>query len=154
MIGITEFWFHGTDALFEKFDTKGLGSHFGNAEQALSSPGGKGFIKVVRLELKSLFRMADMYSWDPIDILPILEKRLNLDLYDIEFRIMMLGHKYDVPSFQEEIKDLLKSHGYDGIIYSNIMEGAGDSVIVFDSKQIEIMEVRTIKEHWNKLYKN
>jgi len=146
-------WYHGTEMNFDIFDTKGLGSHFGTAKQAARSPGGRGIIKVVKVNAVNLFRMDDLYSWNTLDLIDVLQDRLEVDLSEFQMRIYTTPTDQNFDSnellWQEEIKAIIKTHGYDGIIYSNQHEGSNneDSIIAFDSEQVKNVEVRTLSEH-------
>ncbi|MBV1920429.1 MAG: hypothetical protein KUG73_07080 [Pseudomonadales bacterium] len=141
-------WFHGTGKLFDTFDVMGFGSHFGTSDQALAAPRGREYVYEVKLAVSSPLRLNDLYSWDPYDLSVVIEELFSIDLYDFKMEIgLAQGNPEKEKVFQSQVKQIIQSNGYDGVIYSNTMEGPGDSVIAFESDQIQIVKIRSRAEH-------
>ena len=135
-------WFHGSKKKFSEFDTSGFGSHFGTLDQALSAPRGSDFIYEVDLSITNPLRLEDQYSWDPWDLCECLSELFDLDLDHLRDRIIRAQGNVDSEKvFQQEIKRVIQKLGFDGVIYQNIMEGPGSSMIAFQSDQIKILKV-------------
>lgn len=68
---------------------------------------------------------------------------LLVDLIDESYG----GEEYNL-EYKEHlfIRDWLKSKGYDAVKYKNEFEGGGESIIVFENSQIEILNKYGIKE--------
>lgn len=135
-------WFHGTNAEFEAFKRRGLGIHFGSTSQALT----RGRIRVItaKLSVKHPLRLPDLYSWYPWDVIETIEalydvKAVASDLEELRHDLM-LSHDDDQPEFYDRLIRVIKQMGYDSIIYSNTMEGDGDSIMVFDPDQILVQD--------------
>ena len=140
--------FHGTNKEFEDFNCQGLGSHFGNEQQCLRAPGGNSLIYEVELDIKHPLEIGDMYSWDCYDLTILLEERLNLDLNDLKMKIVYAqGDPEKELGFLKEIKVIIETNGFDGIKYSNIMEGPGESYIAFHPSQVKIIAKRSRANH-------
>lgn len=140
--------FHGSNASFDAFDCKGLGSHFGDEHQCLRAPGGNAYIYEVDVAITNPLLLTDMYSWDPYDVTMMLSEVFNIDLSDIEHQICLAqGDPAKDQIFLDELKRIIERHGYDGIEYDNTMEGCGRSYIAFHSGQVSIITRRTRDEH-------
>ena len=140
--------YHATAAQvdFDSFDTsKGdLGAHFGTLEQAhhvAASRLGMGeFVRIIPvwLQLKNPLRLKDVGTFHSDGIALQLEKKGMLPKGEgkrIEKEVdqnWRLRKVYD-PMLLEIIKD----HGFDGIIYANTQEESGDSYIIFDPCKIK-----------------
>lgn len=123
--------YHGTNAEFAEFEPNGLGVHFGTESQA-KERGGK-LIKA-DIELKNPFRMDDVGS--DYDIARLADELVDAGLITKEKKADLQKN-----GTVEDIKNILKENGYDGIVYKNRNEDKSnpqDSYIVFDKSQIKI----------------
>ena len=101
----------------------------------------------VYLRVENPLRMEDVGEWrDPVEIygeLPDeIRERLDTDMIDQVFDTRNQYYEMEeyfedpeVTSALDEIREAIKNAGYDGIVYANRGEGAGDSYIVFDPEQ-------------------
>ncbi len=142
--------YHATGADFSVFDTLGksdLGAHFGSMEQANHiarsgrlDRGGDAApnIMPVWISLKSPLRLKDTGTFHADGIAKQLEAKGILPRGEgkrIEKEIASnwrLRSKYD-----PIVRDAIITAGYDGVVYSNAQEGAGNSWIVFRPEQIK-----------------
>lgn len=131
-------WYHGTSATFDRFERRGLGIHFGCKHQALRAPGGSRRIIEVKLSLTNPVRLPDLYSWTPFDVALALEAHLEVDLSSLKLELQQSRTGEEEEDFDRTIK-AIQGLGYDGIIYRNIMEGIGDSLMVFHPNKIAII---------------
>lgn len=135
-------WFHGTDEIFvkPKYINSGreIGFHLGSYEQALNIKNNitNNYPKYInKYEIVNInpLRMRDLRFWTPEYIADELNKKnINVERSGKG----MLGYKYYT---MDDILDALKSNGYDSIIYKNEFEGDGDSIIIFDDKNIKFL---------------
>jgi hypothetical protein len=125
--------YHKTGAKFDEFDTdRGqLGSHFGSIEQAHKVPvrQGKPTMVEAHLNIKNPLRLKDHGSFGA----GFVRKQL-VD--------MGLTHEGDT----RHPKEIIQSHGYDGVVYANEREGKGDSWIALHPHQIKILNKTSITE--------
>jgi len=144
---VTKPVYHATQSDFNSFDTSlsDLGAHFGNLAQANKIATGMRLgnregtqIMPVWLSIKNPIRLKDVGSFHADGISVQLERKGILPKgygKRIEREIegdWKLRKKYD-PIVIAAIKDA----GYDGVVYSNTQEGAGDSYIAFEATQIK-----------------
>ena len=136
-------WNHYSPNEFEKFDMSrsDLGPHFGTYEQAkhrANTFGGTDEqIKEFKLAVKNPLRLKDVGTFHADGIALQLEKkgilakgegkRIEKEIAD-DWR---LRKKYD-PYIKQKMQDA----GYDGVIYKNTQEGAGDSIVPFNANDI------------------
>lgn len=122
--------YHSTVADFSRFKRKNndLGFHFGTANQAedrfllksSADPYGPQLRGVshstmpVYLAIKKPLRLSDAGAWDAGNVIPLLP-----DEFTIEEKV----GKYT----SAKVRDLIVSHGYDGIVYKNTGETSGGS---------------------------
>jgi len=114
---------------FDKFDvpdTNELGIHVGTREQA--SVVGDAF--PVEVDLKTPLRLPDLGVWSPERVIDAT-RRAGVEITGREAQ-GVLGGKNPAAG----MRGLLMEKGYDGIVYENASEGAGDSFILFESKQV------------------
>lgn len=139
--------YHATAADFNTFDTSrsDLGAHFGTREQAEQVAGGMRLnntsgtnVMPVWISLKNPLRLKDVGTFhadgiaDQLErkgLLPRGEGKRIIKEIDADWK---LRKKYD-PIVRKAIQDA----GYDGVVYSNTQEGAGDSYIVFEPTQVK-----------------
>jgi hypothetical protein len=139
--------YHATRQDFSAFDTSlsDLGAHFGNLAQANKIATGMRLgnrdgtqIMPVWLSIKNPLRLKDVGSFHADGIAVQLERKGILPKGDgkrIEREIdgdWTLRKKYD-----PIIKAAIEAAGYDGVVYANTQEAAGDSYIAFDPTQIK-----------------
>ncbi len=160
--------YHATmaDEDFDTFARGDIGYHFGTkgaAEDRFSSLGAKGAmwdepeylegarVLPVHLSLQNPIHLPDMGGWDVPqrwreDFLAQPDEDLARWFPDPYLRndIQMaaetaLGPRFDPnPAFAEEIRRILKAHGYDGVQYRNAYEDPGRmSYIAFEPTQIK-----------------
>lgn len=141
--------YHATANAFDAFDTStgrsDLGAHFGNEAQAnrlatgMRLGGREGTnVMPVWLSIKNPLRLKDVGTFHADGIADQLErkgllpkgegKRIVREI-DADWK---LRAKYD-PMMRQIIEDA----GYDGVVYANTQEGAGDSYIAFRPTQIK-----------------
>ena len=135
--------YHGTRSQFTEFDTS-EGSHFGTFEQAKNRldqtrwRGGDGYIKPYYLS-GNFLRMKDVGDWEKPE--KIVSQLVRIGLVDSSFgdkvRRMSRNNPNDA---QFAVFDAIRSEGYDGVVYSNRVEGKGDSYMVLDPKQAKIAD--------------
>lgn len=146
---IDTFWYHGTDEIFDypKYINSGreIGFHLGNLEQALNIKNKiknnypKYINKYKIIDLNPL-RMKDLKFWLPEYIADeLIKKGFNVE----QSGKGMWGSKFYKP---EDVLEVLKSKGFDSIIYKNEFEGDGDSIIVFDNAKIKFLGREKIKQ--------
>ncbi|MBA3904973.1 MAG: hypothetical protein C0522_15070 [Rhodocyclaceae bacterium] len=122
--------FHGTTARFESFDTERgqLGSHFGTLEQArrILRAHRRGSPLILRCQLQILrpLRLQDFGTFSPIAVGP---------------QLVELGICSEEPRTNADSKATIRLAGFDGVVYANEREGAGDSWIAFDPAQVFVL---------------
>lgn len=136
--------FHSTTSDFSAFNTEGsdLGSHFGGIDQAHArvTPLGNAQPNVIPawLSLQNPLRLKDVGSFHADGVALQLERKGLLPkgegkrmhrLADANWRLRK--------EFDPVIKKILESAGFDGVVYSNAMEGKGDSFIAFKPGQVK-----------------
>ena len=130
---------------FETFGEGDTGFHFGShaqAEDRAIQKGSKGRTIRAYLNIQSPLRVnSDIMNWKA----DATALRLFADdiLSNVEYRkILSLsseGLSYNSPA-ATELRRMLKEKGYDGIVYPNGYEGAGDSYIAFYPEQVVIFD--------------
>lgn len=143
---VSKIMYHATRFDFEVFDTtKGdLGAHFGTCAQAnhvaASRLGGCTGVSIIPvwLRIENPLRLKDVGSFHADGIAIQLERKglipkgqgkLITDQCDKDWT---LRKHYD-----PLLLSVIKEAGFDGVVYANSQEGAGDSYIVFESNQIK-----------------
>jgi predicted GNAT family acetyltransferase len=128
--------YHGTDADFSTFErTEDIGFHFGdkaaaNERAELNADGAN--VMPAFLALKNPYRMDDLFTWEPDRVVDHLaadgiigeQELARFDAGEIEVD-------------RTQVKTWLQAKGYDGVVYGNAVEGAGESYIAFDPTQIK-----------------
>lgn len=138
--------YHGTRAGdFDFFNTSGdgkiyggeVGSHFGPENQAnarLDQTRNRGVtdgeaVYPVYLNIRNPLRVEDRGGFSHSNIIMQMKEQGILDY--AEWESLALGGPYDA-------RDVLESKGYDGLVYSNKVEGQGeDTYVAFDPAQIK-----------------
>lgn len=132
-------WFHGSLHRISKFYSK---SHFGTRSAAIARSRYKAkhhkatsyFLHEVELDIRKPFRASDE---DASDEATMLRSMIQGQYPDHEFD---LSYARENGAYAE-----LARQGYDGIIYSNIVEDEGkDSIVTFRTSQIRILSVTEI----------
>lgn len=113
-----------------------VGAHFGTEEQAGNaikrqqeegSDKESGNVIPFQINIKNPLRVPDIGRWYPNKIFDEIIEPSNM--------------KYEKSDFYgksaEDIIQIFKDNGYDGLVYENKHEGKGDSYIVFDKSQIK-----------------
>lgn len=122
--------FHGTNKDFSEFDTdRELGSHFGTAEQASRVASfweakGKAGTRLipVHLSIQNPLRLVDH---------GIFNRSV------VGQQLVAMGLLTEVPKTMAAVKQAIIDAGYDGVVYANTREGAGDSYVAFRPEQIK-----------------
>lgn len=147
--------YHGTTAQFDSFSESGLGPHFTTNKEVARKFGNaeNGRVIEATIDIKNPVRVTDFGGShnNAAGVAKGLENDGVLPpgyVGDAFYERLMKGvdspneearqRVYDENNARElsRIKDVLKSKGYDGIVYDNKMEGGGDSYIVFSNAQI------------------
>jgi hypothetical protein len=145
--------YHGTRSDFDTFEmVKGndLGAHFGTLDQAHEFTDNAppddtwqqrgGNVMPCYLSIQKPLRLPDLERWQDGNMIPVL-RDMGIDVETIErknitadFFANEMDHAYRK---REAVIRALESHGYDGIVYRNTVEGDADSWIAFRSSQIK-----------------
>jgi len=153
--------YHGTYSDFGEFNIGDLGFHFGTLDQAHAridrsyakqdddDGGDEGMnIKPVMLKIQNPLHMEDVFGWDePSDVIDgLLNTREFMQHAPQKVQDELNGllkfaesEKYDEShetKVLNHVRKIIKSVGFDSIVYSNGVEGTGDSYLVFDASQI------------------
>ena len=134
--------YHGTDGNFNTFRrTNDIGFHFGDRRTARTRIGRGGNLMPVYLDIKNPIRInQDFGSWDAEYMLGkylvekgyITKEELNNVLYSEK------GYKLADAVQNKNLRELLLSKGYDGIIYTNWYESdSKPSYIAFKPTQVK-----------------
>jgi hypothetical protein len=158
--------FHSTNADFDEFQIQGLGAHFGTSaaandradmlrefsENVVHRDPGTFSVMPVYLSLKNPLRMRDQAEvmeeiedgeGDPVLYARNWEAAESVALTLLEDGVITMdefdsGDDTSAQHSLENIRKILQSKGYDGIVYRNAIEDAGnDSYIVFSPEQIK-----------------
>tara|TARA_R110001606_G_C14925950_1_gene597248 strand:+ start:34 stop:477 length:444 start_codon:yes stop_codon:yes gene_type:complete len=128
---VDDILFHGTDETFSLKDIN-LPAHFGSREAAEDIGGSK--LMKARVKMKNPIRMYDdqIQVWDLDTVGGTLKNDLKVSEDD-------LYKYYDQYGSEQGLIELLKSLGYDGIVYENRYEDVGSqSYIVIDKSTISV----------------
>lgn len=147
--------YHKTSAKepFYEFDVSrgDLGAHFGTKAQASNlRSDAPGAVMRVFLNLENPIRLQDKGGFHADSVIPQLARNRTIKMMGAlsdqkASRLMKLGDgtASERKAANAEVRALLKSLGYDGVVYSNKHEGAGDSYIAFSPEQIKSGEAVT-----------
>ena len=161
-------WYHASPNKFDLFNiTNDIGYHFGTKEQAIDRMKQQKikqyFLYKVKLYVNKSLRTIDKKTWFGTNLLDILtvNKLANRKEMLEKLEDLKKQYKYDengkiIPNWSEkalrewndELKQILYSSGYDSIIYQNKFENKStpeDSIVVFSKEQIKIIETFEIK---------
>lgn len=136
--------YHATSADFDVFDTSksDLGAHFGTQEQAnqiaegrLSYGNKPPAIMPVYLNITNPLRLKDDGSFHSEYIADQLVRKGILSKQDAK-RIKDEGWRKNVEN-NAFIREKIEAAGYDGVVYKNTQETAGDSYIAFRPNQVK-----------------
>lgn len=123
-----------------------IGFHSGTIEQAVGrSRGSNGRIFRSYYNIKApLYMRLDIGSWKPQFLALYLKTEGYISENEYaEIKKLTLGDRiqdYNSPS-AVRLREILKSHGYDGISYPNGVEADGAAYIAFDKEQIVTTEI-------------
>jgi hypothetical protein len=160
---VDNIWYHASPNKFDVFDvTNDIGYHFGTKEQAVDRMKQQKikhfFLYKVKLNIKNTLRTIDKKTWFGLNLLDILsvnklvnrkemlEKLDNLKKqykYDDSGKIIPNWSDKALKEWNDELKQILYSSGYDSIIYVNKFEDKktlDESIMVFNKNQIQIIE--------------
>lgn len=122
--------YHGTTARggFDIFHVDNdMGAHFGSADQAFDKSGTLGHIFPVYLSIKNPLRVRDSGRFNVFEMADDLFHRGIVGQKEFD-RIRAIAEKRPSRAADVELKRLLQSKGYDGLVYLNRNESAGKSV--------------------------
>lgn len=141
--------YHATPNAFDAFDTStdrsDLGAHFGTREQAdriatgmrLDNREGTN-IMPVWLSIKNPLRLKDVGSFHADGIAPQLEKKGLLPKGEGKRIVKEIDADWrQRKKYDPMMRQIIEAAGYDGVVYANTQEGAGDSWIAFRPEQIK-----------------
>ena len=138
--------YHGTYEKFNEFITS-EGAHFGTLEQAknrVSETSWRGASpSVARYYIKGNFlRLDDVGGWDSPD--KIVSKLVKIGFFDGEYgnRLRRIAKRSPDDARYALFEDI-KDAGFDGFVYSNRVEGKGDSYMVLDPNQVKLADLVT-----------
>jgi hypothetical protein len=151
--------YHGTNQNFDTFEAGEFGFHVGDkaAAEMLGTP-----LKL-HVNIRNPLRMRDLGVWTPDRVLDTPAVRTRFTPEEIssvraasaqlrEHHAAALDQDDDIVAsgkahyeWSRPVRELLKSKGYDGIVYRNEAEGFADSHIAFDPHQLKLA-------HGNKTY--
>ena len=142
--------YHSTPNMdFTEFAKGDTGFHFGNEAQAQKRGRDKnienGRMFRAYLDIKNpIYVKSDIMNWKPYALSFRLynDGIINQSEYDKIQSLTAEGQDYDSPA-SVELRRLLESKGYDGIIYPNAYE-AGDSYMAFRPDQIITTDIYNI----------
>ena len=121
---------------FEPSKDKGMmGIHFGTREQAdavAKDRGGAVVVDAFELDIKNPLRVTDRQANDPVEL---GKELLSSGLIDQD-RFEEISH-YTGRLNDRRMINLVKSLGYDALVYANEAEGEGDSVVILDRSQVK-----------------
>ncbi len=144
--GVPMVVYHGTGTTgFDAFDTtKGdLGAHFGTSEQASYAASNRGSagspnVMPVYLSIQNPLRLKDTGTFHADGIADQLAAKGWLSKADAKRITKEIDADYTKRKvYDQQMRDLIRKHGHDGVVYKNTTEGAGDSYIAFDPTQIK-----------------
>lgn len=129
--------YHASPQEFDTFDTSKEGAHFGTFDQAssLNKPG-KGEPKAYAVNIQNPLRMPDIGVWNNFNNFHAALSRADI-VTEEEANAAWVAWQHSDDYGWEFLKNTLEAKGYDGIVYENEQEGAGDSYIAFRSEQIK-----------------
>lgn len=144
--------YHGTTRDFTAFErmpgeVEDIGFHFGTryqAEARLENRAqmlGEGYegaqVVPAYLSIQNPLRLPDAGNWTASMIAAMIEMKGAPDLTKAQRQhVVKIGYSGEKNN-TAKLRDYLKSLGYDGIVYKNKHEGAGESWIAFDPTQIK-----------------
>ena len=138
--------YHASTSIFDAFDTtKGdLGAHFGNLAQMsylqsrLGMSDAPMHVMPVWLRISNPLRLKDTGSFHADGVALQLERKGLLakgegkaieQLCDKDWRSRRIH--------DPQLKAVIQKAGFDGVVYSNVHEGSGDSWIALDARQVK-----------------
>ncbi|MCD6653449.1 MAG: hypothetical protein LT067_01605, partial [Sulfurovum sp.] len=139
--GTPKVFYHGTGADFDTFDRGDIGFHFGTQKSANdrlrhTNKIDYGNIMPVYLKAKNLIRLKDMRFW--YDTAKIAKELYKESILNKDEKNQFTTNIYDKNAKMSNLREILLSKGYDGIIYKNAVENKGeDSFIVLSPNQIK-----------------
>lgn len=116
----------GFDAFRMPADGKELGVHFGTKQQAEMF----GTPFQFDVDITRPLRLPDLGTWKPEAVIEAASKA------GVRFTPADRKAVLSASDQNDALRKLLNAKGYDGIVYKNEAEGAGDSFIAFSNKQI------------------
>lgn len=156
-------FFHGTYATFSSFEqSRDLGYHFGSSEQAVTKVGGENAREGARvipvyLSIKNPLRLVeDVFSrFDQVPIeqaAEVISQAAGLDEQQAAALRNQAAHVGQLREtlgpadqryvdaqerFWDQVQRALQGKGFDGVVYPNAVEGAGESWIAFQPNQVK-----------------
>lgn len=136
--------YHGTDANFTVFERGDIGYHVGTKAQAEDRIAGVegGHIMELYASIQNPLHAAfDFGDWHGQNVAQMLMETEQFEDFDnraeIEARLSEIAQMKNQQEADTAMRKYLQSLGYDGIVYENNWEGAGDSFIAFESGQLK-----------------
>ena len=141
--------YHGTVSEFEQFKFSGIGIHFGNRKQAEERASSKlewhnARIIAADVSIKRPLRVDDVGLWQIPKF--VVDGLLRTGVWAKgDFDGISQSFDDDLPAREKallQIKEMVQSKGYDGIVYNNTGErpAKGDSFIAFEPHQVKITD--------------
>lgn len=125
-----------------KTELSSMGFHFGTPEQAEFrgtqydfKSRGEPEVGQYYLSIKKPLRVSHMASYAPDHLADQMVEMGVLD--DDSYADIQSETGYDSVETGDRLVQILKDNGYDGLVYENEKEGAGDSYVPFDPTQIK-----------------
>ncbi len=141
-------FFHGTLSEFDVFLYGDIGFHLGTLEQAqkrieqLKKDGKKGRERIIEAYINitnPVYLPKDRMQWDALATAHQLFERKIINEAELEEILKKKGAVlggYDAEA-SKELRNILETKGYDGIMYNNRFERDGVSFIAFNQNQIK-----------------
>lgn len=107
-----------------------LGAHFGTKQQAEMM----GTAFPFDVDIKAPLRLPDLGTWKPQDVMKEAT-RSGVKITPAERQAVLSAQDQN-----SALRNLLEAKGYDGVVYQNKAEGAGDSFIAFKNEQIKKLD--------------
>ena len=124
---------------FNEFIPGEFGIHLGTEDAAST----KGSVFGFYVRMKNPLRLDDLGTWNYQSVLREARKA-GVAITESDY-----DKVFNSPDEDLAARELLKSKGYDGVIYKNEVEGFDDSIMVFDSSQIKLASAVTKDDNGN-----
>ena len=155
---VVDAWHQGKET-FDRFkrsaktDLSPMGFHFGTKEQAEFratqydyEPGDKPSLRKFHLKIQNPYRVNHRASHSPDWLADYL---VDDGMVGEEINNWLDENTFEPVKQGDRLVRILQENGYDGLIYSNEMEGAGDSYVAFDATDIKSADPATYDDQGN-----